>query len=68
MMEPVMCPFCGGSELIEEEESEMETDEEYWVIYHWRCQDCGEGFEKIVARPISESFEEMEDDEGPLWS
>jgi YgiT-type zinc finger domain-containing protein len=68
MMEPIMCPFCGGAELVEQEESEIETDDEYWVIYHWHCSDCGEVFEKIVARPISEAFEDMEDDEGPLWS
>ncbi len=68
MMEPIMCPFCGGAELVEQEESEIETDDEYWVIYHWHCSDCGEVFEKIVTRPISEAFEDMEDDEGPLWS
>ena len=67
-MEPVMCPFCGGSELIEEEESELETDDEYWVVYHWRCADCGETFEKINSRPLSEAYEDIEEDEGPIWS
>jgi len=67
MMEPIMCPFCGGGELIEEEESELETDDEYWVIYHWRCIDCGEVFDKVVAEPLSEKFEDATD-EGPLWS
>ena len=68
MMEPIMCPFCGGAELIEEDESELETEDEYWVIYRWTCTDCGESFEKILAKPISEAFEDMEEDEGPLWS
>ena len=67
MMEPIMCPFCGGAELIEEEESEIETEDEYWVIYRWRCTDCGEDFEKISTQPLSEAFEDAED-EGPLWS
>lgn len=68
MMEPIMCPFCGGAELIEQEESELETDDEYWVIYHWHCSDCGEVFEKIVSRLLSEAFEDMEDEDGPVWS
>jgi uncharacterized Zn finger protein len=70
MMEPIMCPFCGGAELIEEEETELETEDEYWVVYHWRCPDCGELFDKVVTQPISEAYEDMEEEEdgGPLWS
>ena len=65
--EPSLCPYCGGGELFEEEETELETDEEYWVIYHWRCADCGDSFDKVVTRPAAEAFEDAED-EGPLWS
>jgi YgiT-type zinc finger domain-containing protein len=69
MMEPIMCPFCGGAELIEEEESEIEIEDEYWVIYHWRCTDCGEAFDKVITQPLSDAFEDVKDDEeGPLWS
>ncbi|HEY3347536.1 MAG TPA: hypothetical protein VGK71_07925 [Nitrospirota bacterium] len=69
MMEPIMCPFCGGADLIEEEGTEMETEEEYWVIYHWRCTDCGETFDKVITRPASEAFEDIDEEEdGPLWS
>jgi len=68
MIEPVMCPFCGGGELIEEEESEIETEDEYWVIYHWRCSDCGEAFEKIVSRPLADVYEDMDEEDGPIWS
>jgi len=48
MFEPIMCPFCGGSDLIEQEQTELETDDEFWVIYHWNCSECGESFDKLV--------------------
>lgn len=67
MMEPIMCPFCGGAELFEEEQTEIEADDEYWVIYHWRCADCNEVFDKITSQPISGAFEDVED-EGTIWS
>lgn len=31
-MEPLMCPFCGGTEIVEEEGSKIELDEGYWII------------------------------------
>ena len=69
-MEPVMCPFCGGTDLIEEEENELETDEEYLVIYQWSCADCHETFNKVVRSSAEEEDfeEEVEEEEGPLWS
>lgn len=67
MMEPIMCPFCGGGDLFEEEQTELETDEEYWVILHWRCADCNETFDKVIARALADAFEEDEEDD-TLWS
>jgi len=67
MNEPVMCPYCGSADLFEQEQSELELDEDYWVVYHWSCAECGESFDKVVSRPLSEAFEDVED-EGPLWS
>ncbi|MEW6408742.1 MAG: hypothetical protein AB1488_01340 [Nitrospirota bacterium] len=57
-MEPIICPFCGGSNLAEDNEMELELDDEFWSIYHWRCLDCYESFDKIVTAPKREFFEE----------
>jgi hypothetical protein len=67
MYEPVMCPFCGGADLVEQEQTELETEDEYWVIYHWNCSDCGESFDKLLVRDSADVFEEMEDDDR-IWS
>jgi len=67
MFEPIMCPFCGGSDLIEQEQTELETDDEFWVIYHWNCSECGESFDKLVIQDISDAFEDM-DEEDRIWS
>lgn len=59
-MEPLMCPFCGGTNIIEVEESKIELDAGYWIIYHWACLDCHETFDKVVATPTGEIYEEDE--------
>ncbi len=66
-MEPILCPYCGGSELIEVEEETLETEEEYWVISNWKCTDCHEHFQRISRTPLSEAFEDEEDEER-RWS
>ena len=68
MNEPLMCPFCGGAELVEEEETELETEEEYWVIYHWRCMDCGDAFDKVIVRSNDDAFEDPDADDNTIWS
>ena len=71
-MEPIMCPFCGGSDLAEEETTDLETEEAYWIIYHWTCLNCNETFEKIVITDLEEEEESFEEDtgedEGTIWS
>jgi len=67
MYEPMMCPFCGGTELIEQEQTELETEDEFWVIYHWDCADCGEGFDKLVIQDAADAFEDMDEDDR-IWS
>lgn len=70
-MEPIMCPFCGGSDLVEEETTDMETEEEFWVIYHWTCLSCNESFDKIVISDIEEEEDFEKDtgeDEDTIWS
>lgn len=59
-MEPLMCPFCGGTDIIEGEEREIELDNEYWTIYHWTCMDCHETFDKVIATPVRGAYEEDE--------
>lgn len=71
-MEPIMCPFCGGSDLIEEETTDLETEDTYWIIYHWSCLNCNESFDKIVETDIEEEEESFEEDTGEdedtIWS
>jgi len=58
MAEPIMCPFCGGTNLFQEDDYGIELDYEYWTIHHWDCLDCSESFDKIEVLPASSSFEE----------
>jgi hypothetical protein len=58
-MEPVMCPFCGGTNLFQEDDFGLELDTEYWTIHHWECMDCAQSFDKIDVLPASNTFEEM---------
>jgi hypothetical protein len=59
VMEPVMCPFCGGTNLYQDDDFGLELDEEYWTIHHWECMDCAQSFDKIDILPASNAFEEM---------
>jgi hypothetical protein len=56
-MEPIMCPFCGGTNLFQEDDYSLELDYEYWTIHHWECLDCAQSFDKIDILPASNSFE-----------
>ncbi len=57
LMEPIMCPFCGGTNLFQEDDYSLELDFEYWTIHHWECLDCAQSFDKIEILPASNSFE-----------
>lgn len=56
-MEPIMCPFCGGTNLFQEDDYSLELDYEFWTIHHWECLDCAQSFDKIEILPASNSFE-----------
>ena len=58
-MEPIMCPFCGGTNLFQEDDYGLEMDFEYWTIHHWECLDCAQSFDKIDILPTSNTFEEI---------
>jgi hypothetical protein len=58
MAEPIMCPYCGGTNLFQEDDYGVELDYEYWNIHHWDCLDCSESFDKIEILPASSSFQE----------
>ena len=59
IMEPVMCPFCGGTNLYQDDDFGLELDTVYWTIHHWECMDCAQSFDKIDVLPASNTFEEM---------
>jgi hypothetical protein len=58
-MDPIMCPFCGGTNLFQEDDVALEMDFEYWTIHHWSCLDCARSFDKIEILPASNKFEEI---------
>jgi len=58
-MEPIMCPFCGGTNLFQEDDYSLEMDFEYWTIHHWECLDCAQSFDKIDILPTTNTFEEI---------
>jgi len=60
-MEPIICPYCGGTDIIEGRVREIELNDEYWTVYHWICMDCSESFDKIVATPVTEVYEEEDE-------
>jgi len=59
-VEPLICPFCGGTDLIEGEEREIELEGEYWIIFHWSCMHCHETFDKVLTTSLKEAYEEDE--------
>jgi len=59
MSEPIMCPYCGGTNLFQEDDYGVELDYESWTIHHWVCLDCSQSFDKIEVIPASNSFEEI---------
>jgi DNA-directed RNA polymerase subunit RPC12/RpoP len=59
MAEPIMCPYCGGTNLFQEDDYGLELDYEYWTIHHWDCLDCSQSFDKIEILPASSAFEEI---------
>lgn len=58
-MEPVMCPFCGGTNLFQDDDVNLELDYELWTIHHWDCMDCAQSFDKIEILPANDTFEEI---------
>jgi hypothetical protein len=58
-MEPTMCPFCGGTNLYQDDDYSLELDFEYWTIHHWECMECAQSFDKIDILPATNSFEEI---------
>ncbi|MBB5020766.1 hypothetical protein [Desulfurispira natronophila] len=63
--EPDFCPFCGTQGRLDEIESSiLEYDSDFWLIYHWVCQVCGEQFDKVELSDYQEIT--LEDDEDSL--
>jgi len=58
-MEPIMCPFCGGTSLYQDDDYGLELETEYWTIHHWECMDCAQSFDKIEILPATNTFEEI---------
>jgi len=58
-MEPIMCPFCGGTNLYQDDDYSLEMDFEYWTIHHWECMECAQSFDKIDILPATNTFEEI---------
>ncbi len=56
-MEPILCPFCGGTDLFQENDYSVELDTEYWTVHHWECMECGQSFDKIEVAPEQGDFE-----------
>ncbi|MDA8424241.1 MAG: hypothetical protein M0Z89_13025 [Nitrospiraceae bacterium] len=65
-MEPIMCPFCGGTNLFQEDDYSLELDYEYWTIHHWECLDCAQSFDKIEILPAPNSFETINNNESTI--
>ena len=65
-MEPIMCPFCGGTNLFQEDDYSLELDFEYWTVHHWECLDCAQSFDKIEILPASNSFEAKNNNESTI--
>jgi hypothetical protein len=59
IMDPIMCPFCGGTNLFQEDDLGLEMDFEHWTVHHWECLDCSQSFDKIEILPASDKFEEI---------
>lgn len=58
-MEPILCPFCGGTKLFQEDDFGLELDQEYWTVHHWECLECGQSFDKIDVTMMPKTFERM---------
>jgi len=58
-MEPIMCPYCGGTNLYQDDDYSLEMDFEYWTIHHWECMECAQSFDKIDILPATNTFEEI---------
>ena len=56
-MEPILCPFCGGTDLFQENDYSVELEAEYWTVHHWECMECGQSFDKIEVVPEQGDFE-----------
>ena len=59
IMEPIMCPYCGGTNLYQDDDYSLELDFEFWTIHHWDCMECAQSFDKIEILPASNAFEEI---------
>jgi hypothetical protein len=59
-VDPIMCPFCGGTNLFQEDDFSLEMDFESWTVHHWACLECSQSFDKIeVQQPVPTKFEEI---------
>ena len=61
--EPSICPFCGGTNLFQEDDLSLELDFELWTIHHWECLDCAQSFDKIDVSPTPDVFGAMDSNE-----
>ncbi len=57
-MDPIMCPFCGRTNLFQEDDYGLEMDFETWTVHHWVCLDCSQSFDKIEITAVPKNFEE----------
>ncbi len=62
--DPIRCPFCGGAFLQELDPTGLETEEAYWTIFHWQCLECEETFDKLIAEPYEDDFEDEDTNGG----
>lgn len=62
MMEPILCPYCGGTNLFPDDDYSLDLEDEYWTIHHWDCLDCSQSFDKIEIMPVTNTFEGRHED------
>lgn len=69
-MDPLFCPYCGEKEIEELDPTEMMVDDDFWIIYHYECQECSEIFDKILLKDeaVLDDMLGEEDNEEGYWS
>lgn len=58
-MEPIMCPFCGSEDLLQDDDYAVELEDEYWTVRHWECLECTGSFDKIDITTMPNMFEKI---------